>query len=232
VLPFLVLFHRRQDRRSWVAFGAVVLALCLMTGDAAGLPGRLMGNLDQITEYSKEGRVNDYSAAGPSHASLIGLDHAFYRLGLAGRGWIRAAQLAVLAVLGAGVARTVGSGRCSRGAACALVALYAAVFLYHRIYDMVLLVLPLVYAATPAGSESPRPGDRRPLAGCALAVLLVLFLYPEVLVLIERGRSGSGAWDHLIRAAALPGATWLILLAMALLWAGSVTREAPPAQWG
>src|SRR5205807_2161319 len=35
MLPFLLLFHRKSDRRTWVAFPVIILGLCLLTGSLA-----------------------------------------------------------------------------------------------------------------------------------------------------------------------------------------------------
>ena len=56
-------------------------------------------------------------------------------------------SLTVTVVLGAWLAMQIVRGRYDRAAVCSLVAFYAAIFLYHRQYEMVVLALPLVYVA-------------------------------------------------------------------------------------
>ena len=91
---------------------------------------------------------------GPRNASIIGFEALFYRLGMRDRAMIRDAQYAA-------VLHDRGVGYLSRvleepaaAAASALVALYSAVFLYHRDYDMVILVLPLVYSVCQARAHA------------------------------------------------------------------------------
>jgi hypothetical protein len=159
---------------------------------------------------------------------MLGFDHAFYRLGLRDRRMIRLSQYAAVLVLGAWVAREVlGAGRLPRPAACSLVALYAMVFLYHRSYDTVLLVLPLAYSAGQARAAS---GVRRYLfAACAVSILMVLYLDIEFLRRIQGLSLGWGIWGRLVQATVLPYATWLVVLAMAFLVAGARRAAAPPA---
>ena len=64
MLPFLLLFHRKTDLRTWVALPVIVLGLCLMTPRADDLPGRLTALLERIKELELPGRVNDYSFEG------------------------------------------------------------------------------------------------------------------------------------------------------------------------
>ena len=133
MLPFLLLFLRKRDRATWASFLLVSLGLVLASGRPAELPGRVLSTLETIRVTFEPGRVNDYGFAGPSHASLVGLDHALYRVGIRDRDLIGAARVGLLALLGFGLAWTIATGRSARGVLCALVASYAAVFLYHRI---------------------------------------------------------------------------------------------------
>jgi Glycosyltransferase family 87 len=213
MVPFLLLFLRKSDRAAWVSLGAVVLGLCLVTGHVSELPDRLASWLHHIDELALPGQVNDYSFQGTQHETIVGLDHALYRLGLRDRSVIRIIQGLVLILLGCWVAREVlPPGRLPRVAACSLVALYAALFLYHRIYDMVILVLPLVYSA--ARAQATTGWSRRLFLTCALAILLVLYLSKGLLRAILGHSFHCSDLGPFVQAAFLPAATWLILLAM------------------
>src|SRR5207249_3394308 len=103
-------------------------------------------------------------------------DHALYRLGMRDRSAIRIVQYLLLGLLGAWVARQVlpvgQVANLPRGAACSLVALFSLIFLYHRLYDAVILVVPLVYCVGRCRIET---GAARALfLACVIAVLLVL----------------------------------------------------------
>jgi hypothetical protein len=225
MLPFLLLFHRKADRRTWVALPVAVLGLCLVSGNPADLPGRLATIRARIKELESPGKVNDYSFDGTRSENMLGFDHAFYRLGLRDRGVIRAAQLAALAVLGGWVASQVlRKDRLPRAAACSLVALYSVVFLYHRTYDTPVLALPFVYCAGRA--RSVRGRRRYAFVFCAVAILLVWHLYIGFVRDLQRHSLGWGPWGRLVQAAVLPYATWLVVLAMIALVIGA-RRPAP-----
>jgi len=158
MLPFLLLFCRKADRWTWVMLGGTTLVLCLATGAATALPGRLATVLTRINQLESPGQVNDYTFEGFHSQNILGFDHAFYRLGLRNRTAIRVAQYGALLLLGGWVARKVlVRSQLPRPAACSLVALYSMVFFYHRNYDAVILALPLVYAANQAGRARPGP---------------------------------------------------------------------------
>ncbi len=215
----LLLFSRRQDRVSWLSLAVATLVLCLASGPPGELPGRLAHNARNILVSASPGMVNDYSYAGPSHNSMLGLDHMLYRLGLRDRRLIAVLQAAGLAAIGIGLFRAVHASSVSRPSACALAALYAVLFLYHRVYDTILLVLPLVHA-TILARTSPH-GPRRRVLVAAIAVLLVLMLYPSWLLAVERLTFRIGGWGWLPRAILLPVATWLVLLGLFALWSGA-----------
>ncbi len=216
MLPFLLLFLRKEDWRTWVALALTTLALCLATVPATELPGRLMTVLDRIEQLQAPGQVNDYTFEGTQPENILGFESAFYRVGLRDRTVIRLAQFAAVLALGAWVARQViGPRRLPRAAACALVALYSTLFLYHRSYDTVILVLPLVYCAGQARLGQGRV--RWQFAACAIALLFVLNLNVEFLREATRLSLTWGAWGRVVQAVVLPYGTWLIVLAMVLL---------------
>ncbi len=114
-------------------------------------PRRISWTLHQIAALSSPGRVNDYSFLGTQYANMIGLDHALYRLGLRDRAMIRTLQSIGVLLLGLWVARQVLASRLPRPALCSLVALYSMLFFYHRLYDTVVLALPLAYSVSCTG---------------------------------------------------------------------------------
>jgi hypothetical protein len=231
MLPFLLLFLRKADRLTWLTLTACVTGLCLLTIPPAELPGCFSDQLDHIAELSAPGQVNDYSFQGTQHWNMMGFEHALYRLGLRDRRLIRAGQFLILAALGAWVARGIlGPRRLPRPAACSLVALFSAVFLYHRLYDAVLLVLPLVYCTDQARTTQGR--TRWLFAGAAAGSLAVLFLSRGFLAAAFEFSEGNGLLGWLVQAAVLPCATWLTVLTMFCLAAasrraGGATAPAP-----
>jgi hypothetical protein len=216
MLPFLLLFLRKGDRRTWVALPVTVLGLCLVTGSVADLPNRLSTILQRIKQVETPGSVNDYSFEGPRSENMLGFDHSFYRLGLRDRRLIRVAQYLALAVLGSWVARQVlRKDPLPRAAACSLVALYSVVFLYHRTYDTLILALPFVYSVGQA--RAVRGRSRYLFAGCALAILLVWYLDIGLLRTLREHSLDWGGLGRLVQAVVLPYATWLVVLTMIVL---------------
>jgi hypothetical protein len=223
--PFLLLFVRKADRWAWVSLGAAVLGLSLTTGHPAALPGDVAAFPERVRQLQGPGQVNDYSFAGTQHYNMLGFEHAFYRLGLRDRQAVCIAQYLALLALGVWVARNVVvAGRLPRAAACSLVALFSSVFLYHRNYDAVILAMPLVYCVGQARSAG---GPARWLfAAAAVAVLTALYADIEFLRFVYESSQAWGAWGRIVQAVVLPCATWLILLAMALLVIGARTARA------
>jgi hypothetical protein len=168
---------------------------------------------EHIKELQEPGKVNDYSYDGTQHTTMLGLDHALYRLGMRDKTWIQAGQYLVLLGLGVGVACLVlPHGKLPRAAACSLIAAFSAIFLYHRGYDTVVLVVPLVYCT---GWARATQGPARWVFACsAMAILLVLYLPKHLLLTLTDISLNAGPLGWLIQAIILPYATWCILLVM------------------
>ncbi|GIW87962.1 MAG: hypothetical protein KatS3mg108_2286 [Isosphaeraceae bacterium] len=204
LLPFLVLFARRRDGVTWLSLMASCLVLCAVGGPLEDLPRRCQRTLAVIAATHRPGAVNDHTADGPSHASLMGFDPLLYRLGIDDRGLVVVVRCGLLAFSGAALAWAVIGRRLDRPTAFACVALYASVFLYHRLYDAVILAIPIVWAMSDRA--------RWAVGGVCLAVW---FVDPEGLRMVEAGVRHAGVTGWLVAAAMLPIATWGVLLAAA-----------------
>jgi hypothetical protein len=217
MLPFLALFHRKGDRITWIVMIVLVGALCLAVGNPWGLPERLRTLVDLISFHGTEGRINDYSLVGPNHDTIVGLDHAIYSLGLRNRSIIRIAQVVILLVLGVGLLWDIAwTGALSKGAACSAIAFYSALFLYHRSYDMVILVLPLVYATGRAEREQGR--KRWPFVAAAVLSLFVINMPLGFSRLVIDWSADRGLIGQVVQALAVPYCTWFILAGMFCIW--------------
>ncbi len=179
---------------------------------------------------------NDYSydnVSGqgvPRYVEIFGMDHLLYRAGLRDRMLIRTANYGFLFLLGAWIAwEIIRRQGLPRGAAFSLVALYSAIFLYHRLQDMIILVLPLTYAVGRVLEERGKP--RLAYALCAAAILGILNLRTGLLEsLTARYQNSAGLAGRLIEAFVLPYGTWLVLLAMVCLAAAEALRGRPQAR--
>ena len=227
MLPFLMLFLRKSDKRIWIALITSVLILSIIIPGPFGLFTWLSDNLSNIQALSQAGRTNDYSVTAVGFNSLLGLDSAFYHLGITNRSIISFCQLLSLLLLGLWILReSVWSGRWSRGMACSIVALYCVIFLYHRIYDLVILVLPLVYAASRVQMETGR--SRWLFASAMLAILAAMYIHQHIGVLVVGLVYHMSVLGRLAAAVILPLVTWLILASIFLLAAGhSVKADSP-----
>jgi hypothetical protein len=213
LLPFLLLFTRRSDLRTWISFGACVIVLTVLAVPPTQFPETVNLLVQHIRELQEPGQVNDYSFQGTQHTTMLGLDHALYRLGIRNLGWIQIGQALGLFGLTLIVTRLVMVQRMMpRAAACSLVAAFSAIFLYHRIYDMVVLIIPLVYCT--GWARAAHGPSRWLFVGTAIAILLVLYLTIDGLWGLTRYSFEAGLVGRLIQAVLLPYATWAVLLAM------------------
>ena len=216
VLPFLLVFLRRKDWKSWTALAATVAALILLGGQPTRLFGDLRSMLHYIGELAKPGRVNDISYQGPYCEWILGIDHLAYRLGVRDRMLLSLTQFAVLAVLGAWLAWDIGKQRITRAQAIVLVSLYSVIFLYHRLYDTVMIAPALVYAVEEARRR--RGKNHILLVGAVVSMLALLYMRRKSLATLTVWvTSHHGTAASLVEMFVLPYATWLILLSMSLI---------------
>ena len=195
MLPNLLLFLRKADRPTWVTLAVLVLGSCFLTGRPAELPGRVATMVERVKELSAPGKVNDYSFEGPRNQSIIGFEPLFYRVGLRDRTIIRNAQYA--AILAIGACDCLACCKAQAAAARGLRAgrLVLGRILYHRDYDTVILVLPLVYSAS---QMQAAPAGRRwfsiaiGLITLAILYLNAFLLRPLATMTWEWG--AGGAW--------------------------------------
>jgi len=149
LIPFLLLFLRKSDRRTLLLCGAFVTALTFSTGNPANLPTRL-STLSAAIRVSREpGRVNDYSPLNPRSGRMVGIDVALARAGMTDRRAIDWLTRITLLAIGLSIAYAVlRHPEIPRGAICSLISLYSTLFVYHRIHELTILILPLLYCAS------------------------------------------------------------------------------------
>jgi hypothetical protein len=213
-LPFLLLFGRRTDRPTWITLGVTTLGLCLITGRPNAWPGQIRSLVAQIEKNTQIGGENDYTFANQNNAeTMIGFDHTFYRLGMRDRNLIRVLEVVAVCIVGGWLFWNVTvTSSFSWGAACSLVSAYSMLFFYHRVYDAVILIVPVIYAAQSARS-APRPA-RLWFFVAGLACFVTLFVPGR---LFKWGLPASLEWSGLrgwaFQALLLPWATWALLIA-------------------
>jgi hypothetical protein len=210
LLPFLLLLFHRRDKKVWIAMAATGLLLMLVWVSPLRLIDSLGHDLDNIRLSKVPGGVNDYAFTGSFTVDLIGLDHAVYHLGLRDRNLVGVVHLVLVAGLGLWIARQLyRAPALSDSAATVIVACYSAIFLYHRLYDTVILVIPLVYVFS-QGLLEPSP-LRWVYRACSVGILGVLYepmaLSGKLLSYAQR----PGLLNRLVEALVLPLGTWTIL---------------------
>jgi hypothetical protein len=216
----LLLFPRRADLPTWAALAVVTFGLCLVTQRPAELPSLLLALQERINHLCQPGELLGYTYESVASETIVSIDHALYRCGLRDPILIRWSQLAILATLGAWLAWRITWRRdVPLPAAWALVACYSVLFLYHRMYDLVMLVLPLTYVV---GQAARLPRSRARLGFTAASLCLLIALYPSgsFFNMLLAHTYAWGTWGQLVQATVLPGVTWAILAAMLCIgWA-------------
>ncbi len=210
--PFLLLFLRRSDRRSWFFLGLFLAAMLLGAGNPAELPNRFQSMLSVLAESRQPGHAGDTSMLDAMSHTMIGFDHALWRIGVSNRLVVTLLNCACIAALGVGLAYLVlARPDIPRGACCSLVSLYSMLFVYHRLYDEMILIIPLIYCASRFRAVS---GSARWCYAWALASLVLALNVPYGELY---ARQHTWVTQPLLRALVLPMATYFILSAMAAL---------------
>ncbi len=174
------------------------------------------GMLHYIGEFSRPGAVNDISYDGPYNEGIMGFDHLAYRLGVRQASSLKAIQYVAVFLVGSWLAVELVTRRVSWALGVSLVSLYSVVFLYHRVYDAVMIVPALVYAIGRAKATSGRAHWLYVVA----TVLMLLLLYQRRKTLAQVTHwvvEHRGVASRLVEYFVLPYATWSILLAMICL---------------
>ncbi len=213
--PFGLLFLRRRDRATWVSCAATILVLLLLSGHPERLFDQGRAMLRYIGMLSQPGMVNNPTYTGLIHESIVGFDHALYRVGIHDPRAYRIGSAIILIAMGGWLARGIWTGALSDGLAVALVSLFSVVFLYHRIYDTVIIGPAVVFAYRQAKSSR---GRTRYLSITAFLLMLsVLNIWEFQLRGLFNASWRWGGGGTLVRAAVLPCATWAVLLSMVCL---------------
>jgi hypothetical protein len=210
--PFLLLFLRRSDRRTWLFLGLFLAVLLLGASNPADLPDRIRSFFAVLAEGRRPGFAGDASLLNNMSHTMIGFDHALSRMGIADPSLRGAFNYLGIATLGAWLGYlALRQPAISRGAMCALVSLYSMLFLYHRLYDLVVLIVPMVYCASRFHACS---GPARWChGGVMVAIVLALNVPYGEFFLLQR----EHASHPILTPLALPSATYFVLSALVAL---------------
>jgi hypothetical protein len=223
--PFLLLFLRRRDRRTWLLLGLMGAALMLGAGNPADLPRKFSAFFDANLALRQPGHGGDYSLSNRKMVFMFGFQHLFSRLGIVHGPTAMTLSLACILGLGAYLAYLAWSRpTLPRGALCALVSLYSMLFIYHQLYDLPILIIPLFYSASRLHATS---GPARWCYAWVIAAVLLALNEPYGEFLRLQTLYSSSA---LVRILVLPSLTYLILTAMLALLAAATleARQSAP----
>ena len=172
--------------------------------------------LHYIGELSKPGQINDISYQGPYNEWILGFDHLAYRLGMRERTTLAIVQFLALIAIGGWLGWEIIGARVSRAQGVSLVSLYSIVFLYHRMYDAVMIAPALVYAVDQAKSQRRR--CRFLFASAVLSMLVLLYMRRKTLATLTNWvMAHHGVVATVVETMILPQGVWLILLSIVLL---------------
>jgi Glycosyltransferase family 87 len=226
-LPFLLLLVDRRSWRFWLTMSLSVLVLCMMIPGPARLLPWVQQSLGNIVALAQPGKINDYSVLSSDFHNMIGFDSIFYHLGVGDRSQIRIFQLVAMTTLGAWIGfKSIGQRDGSRGATCAIVALYAMVFTYHRVQDGVILAIPLVYVVSQLHIQAGHQAGRRWFMAAMAAIIGALYWHPKLNVVIVAivDRLQVSSLSRIASAVFLPFHTWLVLAAILFITLGGLSQ--------
>jgi hypothetical protein len=215
LLPSLILFLRKREWKTWLVMGGVGLALVLSMCAPWNIPPRCQECLHNIAGTRERGKLDDYEIINSRNNCMIGFNLLFNRLGVEDRGTIALLHNAAQLLLGLWVA-WLALRKLDTPAAMSVVAIFSMLFMYHRIYDLLLLSLPLTYAFGKARAEK---GLSRWLFVACAGCLLLSMNIREWIIAEPRARvlAVQDTTSTLLRAFVLPYLTWLMLASLVLL---------------
>lgn len=233
LMPFLLLFLRRSDWKTWLMLSATTLGLILIGTPPLEVIGRLRFLLERISTYGQPGRINDASFMNPISSTILGIDRLLFCLGFTHRRAVSLTQIIILVGVGLMLARRIlFNGNAERAASISLIAIYSTVFLYHRQGDAVILILPLTYALA-SFSEKRDPAPRGLLVFSMLCLLVPLFIPGTVLTKLQTRVASPGMTAAAIRVLVLPLSNYAIVAGFVSLWMAiglGERREIPRAK--
>jgi hypothetical protein len=213
-LPLMPLFAgRKPDLKLLGALSVAIAAQCLVVAGPGRMPEIAASWLRNVKSLSVPGGGNDYAFTGTACAGIIGINHTLCRLGVVDRTLISVLHYSLTLALGCWLVLKLWGGRYSSVGAMCVFTIYSMIFLYHRIYDTILLALPLTYVFLQSQADLSRVERRLySLVGMAIAVVHQL---PEWILFVLT--KGPGHHSGLVRAIILPAPFWMLLIALVLL---------------
>jgi hypothetical protein len=148
---------------------------------------------------------------------MLGIDYLAYCLGVRDKASLSIVQGVVLCVLGFCLAYGIITERIRFGLGLALISLYSVIFLYHRVYDAVMIAPALVYAI----SQTRRCHGWRRVSFSAATIMMMIVIYMNRDIMTNVRTyvvANHNVLSRISELVLLPYATWLILGSIAILF--------------
>ena len=224
MLPFLLLFLNRSDLRIWIVMIFTGFLFAIMgTWNLHLLEENLLAEMKNISFLAHPGMANDYTSLNINHNTIVGLKRALYCLGLRDHSLISCLEFGILGIVGIILWRSILKNRFSKAGCCALICIYSFIFMYHRIYDVPILVLPLTYIWVSASEVND--ASRKWLIAAFCSLLPCFFVQYHLIVEFENHLYHLHPLGLFVNAVVLPYTTWFALLSLALLYFHMVQKD-------
>lgn len=216
MVPALTQFCDRRGRKAWLGLVAGGALLTALGTPVPGLPERLRDNLRNIGGTNQIHGPNDVAFENPLSDDIISIARWSYCLGLRDRSTMKLLELAILGAIGAAWAWASATNRLAPDAAIAGACAMGTFFLYHRLYDTVLLAPALIYCVAAARRGE---GWRRTIFIASTLALLAVMNMPrgEKFAAIVRWSLDAGTAGRIVQILVLPLAMWCLLGVVAAL---------------
>jgi len=216
MLPALTQFCDRKGRWAWVGLAAGVAMLLALGTPPRQMVDRFRENLANIAETSQPGGQDDMAFENRISDDLISVGRWLYCLGMRDRSTIKLLEFGIVGVIGIALAGASATRRIAPDASMAAACTFGTFFLYHRVYDSVLLAPALIYCA--AGARREVGWSRAMFIASTIGILAVMNM--------PRGAEfrslalwslDSGIVGRCVQILVIPYAMWCLMGVMAVL---------------
>jgi hypothetical protein len=216
MLPALTQFCDRRGRWAWVGLASGVALLLVLGTPLQQLRDRIHENQVNIATTSQPGGQDDMAFENRISDDLVSVGRWLYCLGMRDRSAIKLLEFGIVGILGLALAGASATRRLAADAALAAACTFGTFFLYHRVYDAVLLAPALIYCA--AGARREESWSRAGFIASTVAVLAVMNM--------PRGPGfrrlalwsvDAGIGGRFVQVLILPYAMWCLFGVMAVL---------------
>jgi len=177
---------------------------------------RFRENLANIAESSRPGGHDDMAFENRISENLISVGRWLYCLGMRDRSAIKLLEFGILGVMGIALAGASATRRLAPDAAMAAACTFGTFFLYHRVYDTVLLAPALIYCA--AGARREVGWSRAMFIASTVGILAVINMPRGAgFRSIALWSLDAGIVGRFVQILVLPYAMWCLIGVMAVL---------------